>query len=72
MSQSLNQMSNADLKRYISQHRNNEEAFRSALQILIDRSESSSSYLSPLKMTNPKIELEAIFREKLKHSEIGE
>ncbi|WP_335219260.1 DUF6887 family protein [Nostoc sp.] len=34
MMQNLNQMTNTELKRYLSEHRNEEEAFRAALQVL--------------------------------------
>ncbi|MDF5735748.1 MULTISPECIES: DUF6887 family protein [unclassified Nostoc] len=35
MMQNLNQMTNTELKRYLSEHRNEEEAFRAALKKLV-------------------------------------
>lgn len=37
MMQNLSEMTTTQLKRYLSEHRNDEDAFRAALQILISR-----------------------------------
>ena len=71
MSQDLNQMTNAELKRYISEHRNNDDAFHAALQILMSRRDPNAvTYPYPYDMTDPKREMEAIFREKIRQLEM--
>ncbi|MEH2420912.1 MAG: hypothetical protein V7K48_08275 [Nostoc sp.] len=67
--QNLNQMTNAELKRYISEHRNQEEAFRAALQVLISRCDSATQQPYPFNLDNPESEVEALLREKLNRSE---
>ena len=37
MKPNLEQMTNTELKHYMSEHRNDEVAFRSALQVLLNR-----------------------------------
>ncbi|MGV0028359.1 DUF6887 family protein [Phormidesmis priestleyi] len=64
MMQNFDQMTNAELKRYISEHRNNEEAFSAALQVLMSRRDPNApSYPSPFSFADPDREVEAIFRE---------
>ncbi len=41
MNQNLDQMTNYELKQYLSDHRNEEEAFRSALQVLMNHRDSN-------------------------------
>jgi hypothetical protein len=69
MMQNLNQMTNAEIKRYISEHRNDEEAFRSALQVLMSRSDSAAQQPYPFDLDNPQSEVEALFLEKLNRTE---
>ncbi|MBD1845355.1 hypothetical protein H6F89_18480 [Cyanobacteria bacterium FACHB-63] len=63
MTNDLNQMTTAELKRYISENRNDDEAFRAALQVLMSR--------PTIKMPRPdgseesQRQIEAFFREKL-------
>jgi hypothetical protein len=67
MTQDLNQMTNAELKRYISEHRNNDDAFHAALQVLMSRRDPSAiTYPHPYNMADPEREMEAIFREKIR------
>jgi hypothetical protein len=71
MSQDLNQMTNAELKRYISKHRNNEDAFHAALEVLMSRRDPHAPwYPHPHKMADPEREMEAIFREKIRQLEM--
>lgn len=44
MTQNLHQMTNTELKQYISKHRNDEEAFRAALEVLIGRRDPNATY----------------------------
>ncbi|WP_407892651.1 DUF6887 family protein [Scytonema sp. NUACC26] len=63
-------MTNAELKQYISQHRNNEEAFRAALEVLMSRSDPNAPYQPyPFELTDPKSEVEALLIEKIKQAE---
>ena len=70
MTQDLNQLTNAELKRYISEHRNNDEAFHAALQVLMSRRDPNAiTYPYPYAMADPEREVEAIFREKISQLE---
>lgn len=70
MTQDLNQLTNAELKRYISEHRNNDEAFHEALQILMSRRDPNAiTYPYPYDMADPEREVEAIFRERMSQIE---
>ncbi|WP_207714040.1 hypothetical protein [Scytonema sp. UIC 10036] len=63
-------MTNAELKQYISQHRNNEEAFRAALEVLMSRRDPNAPYQPyPFELTDPKSEVEALLIEKIKQTE---
>lgn len=69
MMQNLNQMTNTELKQYISKHRNEEEAFRAALQVLMSRCDSATQYPYPFDLDNPEKEVEALLKEKLNRTE---
>ena len=70
MMQNLDQMTTPELKRYLSEHRNDEEAFRAALQVLMSRRDPNAPRQPyPFDLDDPESEMEAIFREKLKLSE---
>ncbi|XGV96016.1 MAG: hypothetical protein ACAF41_25175 [Leptolyngbya sp. BL-A-14] len=70
MTQDLNQLTNAELKRYISERRNDGEAFHAALQVLMSRRDPNAiTYPYPYDMADPMREGEAIFREKLSQIE---
>ncbi|NJL38332.1 MAG: hypothetical protein HC899_17510 [Leptolyngbyaceae cyanobacterium SM1_4_3] len=69
MMQNLSQMTNAELKRFLSQNRNNEEAFRAALGVLMDRRDPTTQQPYPFDLENPQIQVEALLREKLGQSE---
>jgi hypothetical protein len=71
MNQDLNQITNAELMRYISEHRNNDDAFHAALQVLISRRDPNAvTYPYPYDMADPEREMEAIFREKIHQLEM--
>jgi hypothetical protein len=69
MMQNLNTMSNMELKKYISEHRNDKEGFRAALQVLMSRSESTTQHPYPFELDDPESEVEALLREKLHRTE---
>jgi hypothetical protein len=63
MKQSLLEMTNQELRQYLSENRNNEEAFSQALELLISRKEEGFKYPPPSAMNLE--EIEAILRAKL-------
>jgi len=70
MSQDLNQMTIAELKQYISKHRNSDDAFHEALQVLMSRRDPNAPwYPYPYDMADPEREVEAIFRERISQIE---
>ncbi|MFE1746194.1 DUF6887 family protein [Coleofasciculus sp. H7-2] len=69
MTLNLSQMTNAELKRYLSEHRNEDEAFRAALEVLMNRRNLANRQPYPFDLANPEIEVEAILKEKFKQAE---
>jgi hypothetical protein len=70
MTHNLQQMTNTELKQYISQHRNNDEAFRAALEVLMSRRDPNAPYQPyPFELTDPKSKVEALLIEKIKQAE---
>lgn len=67
MNKPLSEMTNSELRRYLSEHRNDEEAFSQALEVLLNRKKDGFKYPSPYSM--PYEEVEAIFKAKLNPSE---
>jgi hypothetical protein len=57
-------MTNTELKKYLSEHRNDEKAFRAALEVLMNRRNPANLQPYPFNLANPKSEVEAILREK--------
>jgi len=67
MKQNLHQMTNAELKQYISEHRNDEQAFRQALQLLISRRDPNTARQPyPFDLAEPESEVTAILADKIK------
>lgn len=67
MKQNLHQMTNAELKQYISEHRNDEQAFRQALQLLISRRNPNTARQPyPFDLAEPESEVTAILTDKIK------
>lgn len=64
MTTSLSQMTNTELKQYLSEHRNDEESFRAALEVLMQRRNPANRQPYPFDLANPESEVEAILREK--------
>lgn len=63
-------MTNAELKQYISANRNDEEAFRAALEELISRRDPNAAYQPyPFDLADPEGEVKAILRKKIKQAE---
>lgn len=70
MTSSLSQLTNAELKRYLADHRNDEESFRAALQILISRRDPNTvRHPYPFDLADPESEVEAVLREKFNQAE---
>ena len=70
MKQDLHKMTNAELKQYISTHRNDEEAFRAALEMLMSRRDPNAAYHPyPFDLADPEGEVKAVLMEKLKKAE---
>lgn len=67
MNNAFLQMSDAELRQYMSEHRNDEEAFSQALEVLMERKKYSFKYPPPQQMS--KEEIEAIFKSKLNQSD---
>ncbi|WP_397321401.1 DUF6887 family protein [Nostoc sp. UCD120] len=67
--QNLNQMTNTEIKRYISEHRNEEEAFRAALQVLMSCCNSATQHPYPFDLDNPKSDVKALLLEKFNRNE---
>lgn len=65
----LSEMTNAELKRYISEHRNDVEAFQAAMEVVISRRNPANRQPYPFDLANPEVEVEAILREKLDQAE---
>jgi hypothetical protein len=69
MMQNLSQMTNTELKRYISEHRNDNEAFQSAMEVLMSRRNPANRNPYPFELSNPETEVEALLKEKLNQAE---
>jgi hypothetical protein len=69
MKLSLSEMTNAELKQYISEHRNDPEAFQSALEVLLSRRNPANLQPSPFSLTDPHREVEAILRDRLHNAQ---
>lgn len=69
MMQNLDQMTNFELKQYLSEHRNDETAFRAGLQILMDRRDPSMRQPYPFDLSDPEHEVEALLKDKLNHQD---
>ncbi len=61
----LSEMTNTELKRYISKHRNDIEAFQAAMEVLMSRRNPANRHPYPFVLENPEAEVEAILRDKL-------
>ncbi|MGI8499730.1 MAG: DUF6887 family protein [Hassallia sp.] len=70
MTQNLHQMTNNALKQYLSEHRNDEKAFRAALEVLISRRDPNANYQPyPFDLADPEGEVEAILKQKINQAE---
>ncbi|NCJ07667.1 hypothetical protein GS597_14340 [Synechococcales cyanobacterium C] len=70
MNQNLDQMTNSELKQYLSDHRNEEETFRSALQVLMSRRDPNSRRQPyPFDLVDPEREVKEILAKKVATSE---
>ncbi|WP_009633086.1 DUF6887 family protein [Synechocystis sp. PCC 7509] len=69
MIENLSKMTNLELKRYLSEHRNNEEKFRTALEVLMNRQDPATEQPYPFDLEDPETQVEALLKEKLSQSE---
>jgi stage V sporulation protein SpoVS len=65
MMQNLSEMTNTELKQYISEHRNNPDSFAAAMAVVMSRRNPANIQPYPLDLANYQVEVEAILREKL-------
>jgi hypothetical protein len=62
----LQEMTTAELKLFLSDHRNDEDAFRLALEVLISRRDPNAPYQPyPFDLADPEGEVEAILTQKI-------
>lgn len=64
MTPNLSQMTNTELKQYLSEHRNDEAAFQAALAVLMNRRNPSNRQPYPFDLASPESEVEALLKEK--------
>lgn len=69
MMPNLSGMTNTELKRYISEHRNDQAAFQAAMEVLMSRRDPANRQPYPFELANPEVEVEAILKEKLNQAE---
>jgi hypothetical protein len=69
MMQNLSEMTNTELKQYISEHRNNPDSFEAAMAVVMSRRNPANLQPYPLDLVNPEVEVEAILRKKLNDSQ---
>jgi hypothetical protein len=55
-------MTTAEIKHYISEHRNDEQEFRSALKVLMSRS-AAPKQPYPFDLANPEVEVTALLKQ---------
>jgi stage V sporulation protein SpoVS len=65
----LSEMTNTELKQYISEHRNNPDSFAAAMAVVMSRRNPANLQPYPRDITNYQVEVEAILREKLNDSQ---
>lgn len=58
----FNGMTTTEIKHYISEHRNDEQEFRSALKVLMSRS-SALKQPYPFDLANPEVEVTALLKQ---------
>jgi len=63
MNKSLSEMSNRELRQYLSENRHNEDLFSQALELLMSRKSENFKYPPPSEMDAA--EIEAIFKARL-------
>ena len=65
MKKKLSEMTNQEIRQYLSENRHDENVFSQALEILISRKKDPFKYPPPSEMNYQ--EIEAMFQEKLNH-----
>jgi hypothetical protein len=70
MTPNLHEMTTSELKQFLSEHRNDEAAFRAALKVLISRRDPNAAYQPyPFDLADPQGEVEAILIKKINKTE---
>jgi hypothetical protein len=69
MMPNLSEMTNTELKRYISEHRNDIESFQAAMEVLMSRRNPANRHPYPFELENPEVEVETLLRERLNQTE---
>jgi hypothetical protein len=62
-------MTTAEIKRYISANRNDEQKFREALKVLMSRSNGATKYPYPFDLPNPEFEVTALLQQLIDRSD---
>lgn len=65
MTPNLSEMTNTELKQYLSEHRNDQEAFQAALEVLMSRRNPANRQPSPFSLADPESEVKTLLSEKL-------
>jgi hypothetical protein len=61
----VSQMTTAELKYFISEHRNEPDAVRSALAVILSRSNPENRHPYPFSLPDPEAAITALLKEKL-------
>lgn len=69
MIEHLSKMTNLELKRYLSEHRNHGEKFRAALEVLMTRQDPATKQPYPFELEKPETQVEELLKEKFSKSE---
>ncbi len=70
MTPNLHQMNTAELKQFISANRNDAQAFRAALEVLLSRRDPNAAYHPyPFDLADPEGEVQRLFIKKLRETQ---
>lgn len=65
MTPNLFEMTNTELKQFLSEHRNDQKAFQAALEVLSSRRNPAHRQPPPFSLADPESEVKALLNEKL-------
>lgn len=72
MRPNLADMTNTELKRYMSKHRNDDEAFHAAMEVMMSRRNPANQRPYPLDLKQAEAELRALLEEQQKKRDEGD